>query len=208
MRYSDAGRILLTVSLVWLAQACSDHTPRLAQLPLDGVILAFGDSLTAGAGAASGESYPAQLARLSGHQVINAGRSGEISADGRQRLPALLDQQHPALLILCHGGNDLLRKLDPAALRKNLQAMIDAASSRSIPVLLLGVPKPGLFLSEAAPLYTELASANALAYEGEVIAAVESSAALKSDPIHPNAAGYHSIARAVFRRLQHSGALQ
>ena len=208
MRHRKAAGVLITLGLACLLQACSERTPRLAQLPLDAIILAFGDSLTAGAGAAAGDSYPAQLARLSGREVINAGRSGEVSADGRQRLPALLDQRHPALLILCHGGNDLLRKLDPVALRNNLQAMIDAAQSRGIPVLLLGVPKPGLWLRDAAPLYAELASTNALAYEGEIIAAVESSAALKSDPIHPNAAGYHSIASAVYKRLRESGALE
>jgi acyl-CoA thioesterase-1 len=200
-----------TLALCWLAccvlAACSDPAPRLARLPDGALLLAFGDSLTEGAGATPAQDYPAQLARLSGHPVINAGRSGELSAEGLARLPGLLEQHRPALLILCHGGNDLLRKLDEQALRSHLQGMIDAATTRNIPVLLLGVPEPGLFMRRATSLYEELARANQLPYDGAVLAEVESSRSLKFDLIHPNNAGYGAIARAVFRLLQRSGAL-
>ncbi len=202
-----AIRMILVVMPACLALACSDSTARLPRLSPDAVILAFGDSLTHGTGAADTQSYPAQLARLIGREVINAGVPGEITSSGRQRLPDLLDKYQPGLLILCHGGNDLLRKLDQNATRNNLQAMLSAARERGIPVILLGVPRPGLFLLESAELYEQLAEEQGLPFDGNVIAAVESDNTLKSDPIHPNAEGYRQIAQAVHRLLRDSGAL-
>ncbi|MDH3979993.1 MAG: arylesterase [Gammaproteobacteria bacterium] len=200
-------KITLYVMLACLALACTDNTSRLPRLSPDAVILAFGDSLTYGTGADRAQSYPLRLAQLIGREVINAGVPGEVTSSGRQRLPGLLDKYQPGLLILCHGGNDLLRKLDPNATRNNLQAMLVAARSRGIPVVLLGVPRPGLFLMKSAELYEQLAKEYAMPYEGDIIPAVESDNSLKSDPIHPNEDGYKQIAEAVYRLLRDSGAL-
>lgn len=200
-------KITLYVILACLALACTDSTSRLPRLSPDTVILAFGDSLTYGTGADRTQSYPLRLAQLTDREVINAGVPGEITSRGRQRLPGLLDKYKPGLLILCHGGNDLLRKLDPDAMRDNLQAMLTAARARGIPVVLLGVPRPGLFLMKSAELYEQLAKEYAMPYEGDIIAAVESDNRLKSDPIHPNGEGYRKIAEAVYRLLRDSGAL-
>jgi lysophospholipase L1-like esterase len=193
--------------LVCHVPACTDSTSQLPPLSAEDVVLAFGDSLTHGTGADSTQSYPAQLAQLIGRKVINAGVPGELTVSGRQRLPALLDRYRPGLLILCHGGNDLLRKLDLDATRNNLQAMLAAAQARDIPVMLLGVPGPGLFLLESAELYGELAEQHGIPYEGDIIPAVESDNSLKADPIHPNAEGYLLIAEAIVRLLRDSGAI-
>jgi lysophospholipase L1-like esterase len=199
-----AGILLCSLLLI---SACSDSQPRLPVLPDEATLLAFGDSLTFGTGAAPAESWPAVLARLTGRKVINAGIPGEVSASGKSRLPGLLDAHHPDLLILCHGGNDLLRKFNPQATRANLGAMIASAIKRNIPVLLVGVPRPGLVLLESAELYDRLAQQYGLAYEGDILPAVESDNSLKSDHVHPNAAGYRKIAGALLRQLQASGAL-
>ena len=191
---------------VMLLGGCSDPLPGI-RLPDDAVLLAFGDSITYGSGAEKQHSYPAILARLSGHRVINAGIPGEVTAAGRQRLPALLDRHKPGLLILCHGGIDLLRRLNPADTQDNLEAMIDSASERNIPVLLIGVPEFALLFLESSEMYDELAKKYALLYEGKVLARVESDPDLKSDRIHPNAEGYRQIALSVYRLLQDSGAL-
>jgi lysophospholipase L1-like esterase len=200
-------KVILYVMLASLALACTDNTSRLPRLPPGAIILAFGDSLTHGTGADRTQSYPEHLARLIGREVINAGTPGEVTSSGRQRLPGLLDKYKPGLLILCHGGNDLLRKLDPNATRNNLQAMLAAARARDIPVVLLGVPRPGLFLLKSAELYQQLAEEHHMPYEGDIIPAVESDNSLKSDTIHPNAEGYKQIAEAVYRLLRDSGAL-
>lgn len=194
---------LLVLLLLW---GCGEDPPALPRLPADGVILAFGDSLTYGSGANQEQSYPAVLEQMSGRRVINAGLPGEASAEGRERLSVLLDEYEPDLLILMHGGNDMLRRLDPAATADNLRAMIEMARERDVPVVLLGVPRPGLWV-KSADFYRRVADELGVPLENEIVAAVEGERALKSDPIHPNAQGYRLIAEAVHRLLQDGGAL-
>ena len=198
-----AALLLLAIGL----GACSDSKPQLPLLSADAVILAFGDSLTFGTGANSEHSYPAELARLTGLTVINAGIPGEVTAQGVRRLPALLDRYKPQLLLLCHGGNDLLRKIGTAMTRDNIEKMISEADQRNIPTLLIGVPQPALMFLEAAPIYNEIAEQHVLVYEGEILPQVEADNKLKSDRIHPNAAGYRRMADAISELLRQSGAL-
>ena len=198
-----AALLLLAIGL----GACSDSKPQLPLLSADAVILAFGDSLTFGTGANSEHSYPAELARLTGLTVINAGIPGEVTAQGVRRLPALLDRYKPQLLLLCHGGNDLLRKTGTAVTRDNIEKMISAADQRNIPTLMIGVPQPALMFLEAAPIYNEIAEQHGLVYEGEILPQVEADNKLKSDRIHPNAAGYRRMADAISELLRQSGAL-
>lgn len=203
-RYTGAVWMLL---LAILLTACSDSKPRLPRLSSDAVILAFGDSLTFGTGADKGQSYPAVLAQLTGRTVINAGIPGEVTAEGMRRLPALLDRYKPGLLILCHGGNDLLRKINSGIIRANIETMISGASQRNIPTLLIGVPQPALMFLEAAAIYNNIAEEHDLIYEGEILPEVEADNRLKSDRIHPNAEGYKHMADAINQLLRESGAL-
>jgi lysophospholipase L1-like esterase len=199
-------KVWLLIFSVLLA-ACTDSKPYLPLLSPDAVILAFGDSLTFGTGADKGQSYPSVLARLSGHRVINAGKPGEVTAEGARRLPALLDRHKPELLILCHGGNDLLRRLNTDTTRTNIEAMITAATQRNIPTVMIGVPQPALMFLEPAGLYNDIAEKYGLAYESEILPAVEADNSLKSDRIHPNADGYKQLANAVYALIKEGGAL-
>jgi lysophospholipase L1-like esterase len=188
-----------------LLASCT-KSPQLSPLPRDAVILAFGDSLTYGTGAGENESYPAVLEKTLGKRVINAGVPGEVSATGLQRLPGLLEQHKPALLILCHGGNDLLQKLDQKALADNLRAMVRLAADKGVPVVMLAVPSPGLSLSPP-PLYEEVAAELAVPLDLKSLSKILGRNALKSDYIHPNAAGYKLLAENIFKLLRKSGAL-
>jgi acyl-CoA thioesterase-1 len=126
-----------------LALAACDGGPRLATLAPDATVLAFGDSLTAGKGAGRGEDYPSRLAPLTGLQVINAGVSGELSAAGHERLPALLAEHRPDLVLLCHGGNDILRRNGSESMQANLRNMVHTARAAGAEVVLLAVPTLG-----------------------------------------------------------------
>ena len=196
-------RYWVALALVLLC-GCSD--PRLSPLPPGGTILAFGDSLTAGVGAASSQSYPSALAQLSGLQVINAGISGETTAGGVQRLPAALAEHSPDLLLLLQGGNDILRGKQAAATRANLAAMIEQAQAASVQVVLVGVPDKLLF-SDSAAFYTELAEQYEVVLLEDSLADLLRDSAYKSDAIHLNARGYSLLAEAIYEVLREEGAL-
>lgn len=198
-----AAVCLLFASL--LASGCGQKA-KLAALPADAVVLAFGDSLTYGTGASEAESYPAQLASLTGRRVVREGVPGEVSATGLLRLPAVLDEYRPRLLVLCHGGNDFLRRLPKADAAANVRAMVRLAQSRGIDVVLIGTPEFGFLLSPA-DFYAEIAKEFRIPYEGEVLTKILRDSSLKSDQIHPNAAGYRLMAERVYELLKKSGAL-
>lgn len=193
--------------LIILLSGCDSPENSLNLLSTDAVILAFGDSLTYGTGADhQTESYPAVLSHLSNKTVINAGVPGEISQEGLRRLGDVLEQYQPELVLLCHGGNDLLRKLDEQQLRQNLTDMIQLIRDYGAQVVMLSVPKPGIFL-EPAPVYKALADTLQVPLENDIIPEIESETALKSDPIHPNAKGYEMLGEHVYQWLKAQGAL-
>lgn len=194
--------ILLFVAVL---AGCGGSAPKLAKLPADAVVLAFGDSLTFGTGATPETAYPAVLEQLIGRKVWSAGVPGEVSAAGLARLPSALDYYQPRLLILCHGGNDFLRKLGDAQAAENLRGMIRLAKQRGIDVVLIAVPKPGLFPSPP-DFYAEIAKEFRLPYEDAALKTILRDNELKSDLAHPNAKGYAKLAEAVAALLKKSGA--
>lgn len=187
--------------------ACNKPKPLLSKLPDDAVVLAFGDSLTYGTGASAEHDYPYILSQMIGREVINSGVPGEISSEGLERLPTELDEYQPHLLILIHGGNDILRKLPAEQTRDNLKAMINEAKQRNIQVVMLGVPKFGLVLLHSAEFYTELAESEAIANDLEALPTILASNELKSDTVHPNDKGYQRLAETIAALLQQQGAL-
>lgn len=187
---------------------CSRDEPTLRPLNQNAIIVAFGDSLTFGTGANTNESYPAELAKQIGRTVINSGIPGEVSRDGLARLDEVLEREKPALMILCHGGNDLLRKLDRKQLKSNLTAMIENARRKGVDVVLLGVPEPTLLMRSTAAVYVEVATELNVPFDSETLAKIESDDALKSDYVHPNAQGYLEMARAVTALLKRYGAVK
>jgi lysophospholipase L1-like esterase len=192
--------------LLYAGVSGCDQTPQLKPLANDAVILAFGDSLTFGTGANREQAYPARLQTLVSRTVINAGVPGEITQHGLRRLPALLKQHEPDLIIICHGGNDILRRLNLQQTRNNIQRMIDISRTHGAEVILIGVPNFGIFLSSAA-FYTELAELNQLPIEDSVLPEILKSSSWKSDQIHPNAAGYSMMAERLAELLKKSTAL-
>jgi len=123
-----------------------------------------------------------------------------------QRLPAALDEAKPQLVILCHGGNDFLRKLDEARAANNIRAMVRLARSRGAEVVLIGVPKPGLLPSPAG-FYADIAREFRLPYEAKALKKILTDNGLKSDLVHPNAAGYARLAEAIAALLRKTGAV-
>ncbi len=204
MRRMHARRALL-VLLTALAAACSE-APKLAPLAPDDVVLAFGDSITYGTGAAAAESYPAQLETLVGRRIVRAGVPGELTAQALARLPAALDEHWPQLLVLCIGGNDFLRRLGNRQAEANVREMVKLARARGVAVLLIGTPEPGFAVTPPA-FYAGIAKEYRLPYEEGIIGQVLKDKSLKADPIHPNARGYRVIAERLAETLKQAGAI-
>lgn len=206
--------LLLLLSLVFIG--CSDEKESAEDkvLPRKSVVLAIGDSLTQGVGADEAKSYPAQLANLSEWTVINAGVSGETSADVLARIDSELNTHHPALVLLSIGGNDFLGHIETSVTRTNIEKTIQIIQKRNIPLILIAYPelnassivsaRVGLTPKDA-PLYQELAQQYqlpllALAW-GEVLGDEQN----RSDQIHANAQGYRLFADKLYQFLRQQG---
>lgn len=199
---SLAAALVIAVSVA----GCGEKVPRLPAVGANDVIVAFGDSLTYGTGASENESYPAVLAQLIQRKVVKAGVRGEQTSGGLARLASVIEEHRPALMIVCLGGNDMLRKADEAQTRNNLREIIRTIKGQGIAVVLVGVPKPALITS-APGFYAEIAKEFAVPYEGKIVTSVLYQPDLKVDPIHPNAAGYRKMAEAIAELLRKAGAV-
>ena len=199
---SDRVRAALLAALVVLA-GCGGG-PELEPIG-NGVVLAFGDSLTYGTGAA-GSGYPEALAERTGLTVVNAGVPGEISQRGVDRLPSLLREHDPALVVLVHGGNDILRRMSARNTRVNLLRMIDLSRQSGAQVVMLGVPGPSLTLS-APDYYEQVAEEAGVPIDLDILPTLMRDTSMKSDQVHFNAAGYRRMAAAIEALLEDAGAL-
>lgn len=200
-----ASRFFIAVCVAVLLAAC-DRAPTLPKLSPHDVILAFGDSLTRGTGASDDTAYPAVLATLTGRTVINAGVPGDTTASALQRLPAALAEHHPRLVLLCLGGNDMLRKEPAATTENNLRLLVQTIRASGAEVVLIGVPEPKLF-GGAPDFYARVARDMKLPLEQDAFNEVLKDNRLKSDPVHANAAGYRQVAERLDAFLKEAGAL-
>ena len=206
-------RVLALLAALPLLAACGREAPRLAAIPGGATVLALGDSLTAGVGATASESWPTLLAEASGWQLINAGVSGDTAPQALERLPALLAEHAPALVIVSIGGNDMLRRADAAGIRATIADICRRAQSAGAQVVLVGVPQPTLLSAAAGrlrdhPLYAELADELKLPLYAGGWSEVLSDPALRADTIHANAAGYARFTTGLTAFLRERGLLQ
>lgn len=158
-------------------------------------VIAFGDSLTAGYGASAGEDYPSQLSSLIHVPVINAGVSGDTTESALARIDDVLSQ-NPRLVIVGLGGNDFLRRVPMEKTKKNLESIVGQIQGAGAMVVLLGFRFPTLG-PDYGDLYEDVADAKGCLLIPDLLDGILSDAKLKSDEIHPNAAGYALMAERV-----------
>lgn len=176
----------------------------------DRLVLAFGDSLTAGYGLKPNESFPAQLqaALIKGGipaRVHNAGVSGDTSAAGRGRLAFVLAglKAKPDLVILELGANDMLRGLKPDQTRANLDAILGELRKRRIPVIVAGMrASPNLgkpYQAQFDPIFASLAKKHgARLYPFFMNGVTPNRSLLIADQMHPNAKGVAIIVKGIY----------
>jgi acyl-CoA thioesterase-1 len=178
-------------------------------------ILVVGDSLSAEYGLARGSGWVALLEQRLAREkiagvVVNASISGDTTAGGRSRLPALLAQHRPTHVVIELGGNDALRGLPLDTTRANLTQMVRDASAAGARVLLVGMQVPPnygrRYADDFAALYGEVAKAQGVALVPFLLAGVadvpNAEALFQSDRIHPNAAAQPLMLDNVWPTLQ------
>lgn len=184
-----------------LLHACGRKSPRAQAVPAGATVLALGDSLTSGVGVTPDTAYPAVLARLTGWNMVNGGVSGDTSAQALARLPALLTEHAPQLVIVSIGGNDFLRKLPEADTRTNVHAICQQALASGAQVLLVAVPRATVAAALGQmtdhTLYAEVAKGLNVPLLREAWGEVLAKPDLRSDQVHANAKGYEQFARSV-----------
>jgi acyl-CoA thioesterase-1 len=190
----------LALSLIGVGEA---HAER--------VIVALGDSLTAGLGVAADEAYPARLeARLAregyAYRVVNAGVSGDTTAGGLRRVDWVL-RAKPEIAIVALGANDGLRAQSPQAMRENLTAIVNHLQAAGTRVLLVGMrlpPNYGLdYTKEFQAVFPEVARSTGAAFMPFLLDGVAADTRLNQpDGIHPTAAGYQVIADGLWPYLR------
>ena len=180
---------------------CGRSQGKAQPVPAGSTVLALGDSLTYGTGASAETSYPTVLAELTGWNVVNAGVPGDTSAQALARLPALLAEHRPKLVIVSIGGNDFLRKLPESDTRANVHAACKLALESGAQVLLVAVPRATVAAALGQmtdhTLYADVAGQLKIPLQREGWGEVLAQAELRSDQVHANAKGYAQFARSV-----------
>jgi acyl-CoA thioesterase I len=171
------------------------------------VVVALGDSLTAGLGVAREEAWPALIeARLRregyAYRVVNAGVSGDTTAGGLRRVDWVL-RSRPAVVIVALGANDGLRGQPVGAIRANLVAIVERLTGAGVRVLLAGMrlpPNYGVDYTRAfAAAYQEVAGRTGVALMPFLLDGVAADPALtQPDGLHPNAAGHRVMAERIW----------
>ncbi len=210
---SELRTLLVTclIGVALLSGACG-RTPKQSPLPAGAIVLAIGDSVTYGTGASPGEDYPTQLAALTGWTIHNSGIPGDTSAGVKARIGDALAESKPALVILEIGGNDLLRRRSESETKENVRAILKLIKQSGVPVVLVSTPKfsplgAAVGMLPDSPIYAELAEDEKVLLVPSIFANVLSDSKLKSDPVHPNAAGYRKLAEGIAAELARFGFL-
>jgi lysophospholipase L1-like esterase len=167
----------------------------------EGLIIAFGDSLTAGFGAPPDQSYPAHLARILHREIINRGVNGDTAQHGLERLDRDVLSQNPAIVLVCFGGNDLLQRRPIEDCFSCIEEIIRRIQATGALVVLVGIRGSWLYNIDYETPYRELAIRTGCPLVPSVLDGIWGVPWLMSDVAHPNARGYRIIAKRVAVKL-------
>ncbi|MBP5616456.1 MAG: hypothetical protein J6X06_01480 [Elusimicrobiaceae bacterium] len=162
-------------------------------------VVAFGDSLTAGYGVPSGASYPDVLAQKISRPVVNLGLSGDTAANAPTRLPQVLAQR-PYMVLIEFGANDRIRQLSRTAAVNAVAHIVDEVQAAGAIAVIVDTGGPGM--GEYTKAYKHLAREKGALFVPGIIKGIFYRPSLKSDQVHPNAAGYAKIANKVHKVIK------
>ena len=185
MKKAAMGLLLLALGAWYFI----DIPPPVVDFPRDGQnIIAFGDSLVVGHGASPGNDFVSILSDRLGHPIINAGRNGDTTQSGLERLQVEVLSQDPRIVILLLGGNDALRRMPMDQTFNRLADMIDQIHQTGAAVVLVGV-RGSLFGDRYEEEFEALAEAKQVNYVPNILSDIFGHPSLMADSIHPNDEG-------------------
>ena len=163
------------------------------------VVVAFGDSLTAGYGAPEGASYPDMLAQKINRPVVNLGVSGETAAHAPVRLPEVLAQR-PYMVLIEFGANDHMRQQSRQTAVEAVRKIVDEVRASGAIAVVVDTGGPGM--GEYTKAYKQLAQEKGALFVPGILKGIFYKPNLKSDQVHPNAAGYAKVADKVYKVIK------
>lgn len=187
--------------------------PAAAAAPADvrKVIVAFGDSLSAGYGVEPGSSFPDFVQRMIDakklpYRIVNAGVSGETTTDALNRVSDVL-REHPAIVIVEFGGNDGLRGLPVSTTRENLDSVVGTLTKAGVKVLIAGMTLPPNYGPDYIKPFEQTFRDLAAKYKAPLIPFLLEGVGghrslMQRDGIHPNVEGNRIVARTVMQALE------
>ena len=185
---------LIVIAVLWFVFYSPSNKWHLVNSePRGKTIVAFGDSLTEGYGAASGESYPARLSILVGEDVINAGVSGNTTTQALRRVQSDVIDHQPRMVLITLGGNDMIQKL-PIEESINSLRSIFATVQASGALVIYGAIDPPLVRQDRLKQIRELCKEMGVLYVPDVMDELWNDTKKMSDTIHPNGEGYKVMA--------------
>ncbi|HQP10673.1 MAG TPA: arylesterase [Candidatus Omnitrophota bacterium] len=191
----------LSCAAVLICLFCFGCSPRIAHLDSKGkTVICFGDSITEGLGAGPGEDYPSVLSGMIGRPVINAGVSGDTTAEALSRIEGDVLARDPRLVIVILGANDFFRKVPKAETFANMEKIVSRIQARGAAVA-IGVVKIGLIGDVYTKEFKRIARERGAVFIPDVMKGILSDPKLKHDQIHPNGAGYKLIAERVYKTV-------
>ena len=194
------GRVpWLLFFMLWILGGCSQPV---ANLDSNGeTIVCFGDSLTAGKGALQNESYPALLGAKVKEKVINAGVSGETSANALKRIEKDVFSYHPRIVIVEFGGNDFLHQIPREETFRNIDQILKIIQKHGSMAVLATV-KTGIFGDAYSERFKEIARERKALLITHILIGILDHPEFKSDEIHPNVEGYRKMAERIYQHLK------
>ena len=188
---------LFSVALLVLT-SCDRNIPR---VNLNGKnIICFGDSITEGVGANTGEDFPSLLAQKLNQPIINAGKGGDTTIDALRRLQGDVFEKNPGLVIVEFGANDYFQKIPPEETFKNLEDIVFQIQQHGATVVLAEV-KIGIFFDEYYSGFKKISKRRKVLLIPDIMRGVFNNPKLKSDNLHPNAEGYKIISERIYKYI-------
>ena len=210
MKRSLTRVILSGAALVLIMTGCgkkAEPVVRLTPLAEDAVVLVYAAGIGEEADFFRSTSMDEQFASGLKRKIVSRGQAGELCERALKRLPSVLEECAPDLIILGYGATDLWKKTDRTQLKASLCAMIDLARGQDIQVVMLAMPDLNRLSNKPEPIFAEVAREKSIPIETEIIRSVLSDRSTKNFRYMINDKGLEKVAEAVRALCVKSGAL-